>query len=71
MLAYEIAWGGITGYYTAETRGRARWKAALSIEDAWPRKRGPREILIELRCKRAPWMDLEAIKLGREGWIPA
>ena len=54
--AYEIDFGGIIAYYSAKTRGRARYLAAKDIRNAdLTKTRG--DALMKIKCRRAEWKD--------------
>jgi hypothetical protein len=66
LRAYHIEAYGIGAYFAAPTRARARYLAALQIEDAgWSKTVG--QALVDMRCHRAPERDLAAFSRGYEG----
>lgn len=68
LKAYRIAFDGITAYFAAPRRARAKYLAARTISEVYELSIG--EAFKAMHCRRAPRGDAEAIALGHEGGIP-
>jgi len=55
MKVFRITYGGISAYYVAETRGRARTCAARVLCECFNLEHG--EALKKMRCVRVPKYD--------------
>ncbi|MFA5186510.1 MAG: hypothetical protein WC551_08545 [Patescibacteria group bacterium] len=55
---------GVTAYFAATTRNKARWRCAVDAHNAgWSKK--PVDCLYKMKCRRAPEHDQTAEALGR------
>jgi hypothetical protein len=69
LKAYKITYNEIVVYYCAESRGRARYIAAMAIHEAGYCTVS--EALKKMKCLRKPAMykDFDAEKRGIEGCV--
>lgn len=65
LYAWEITHSGITAKVFARNRARARYLAAQALEEAgFAPSAG--QAIIQLRCRRAPEYDVDALACGKE-----
>jgi hypothetical protein len=69
LKAYQITYNEIVVYYCAESRGRARYIAAMAIHEAGYCTVSEALKKIKCRRKQASHFDIDAEKKGREGYI--
>lgn len=65
MKVWRITWKGITVLYAARSRGRARYLAALVLDEYWATP--PSVSFAQMTCHRAPEVDFLAEASGLEG----